>query len=462
MPTLPSLLDYKEAIENPAYGILDEVLKKASPRRGRDSQPLMYSGAFAAVFVFDSLDRRSGYAVRCWTHEIGEDARRYEKVSSYLADAKLPFFTEFDYVAHGIFVEGRRLPILRMDWVEAPSLREFIRQNKDTPKVLLTAAETFLDMARTLHEKKISHGDLQNDNLRVRTRGTGLEFVLIDYDTVCVPELQGTMVTTPGVPAFQHPKRMRMPVAIAEADYFAELVVYLTLHAIADDPKLWDEYHIEDREKELIFTEDDFDSTVPTRTFKRLRNLSDTVSKLTLLLWNYTRQTDIQQLIPLERATHLCGKCDVLRASRSFKDILEEKKQIEEGDWLLERSDEWSLPQVEPPSFEIFIGNALGKNVPNTSQLKTENQPRPQGLDEWLRERIKPTDERLRKSTKPTDEWLRTMVKRSDEWLRKIVQPSQTQPRVGGESQSWGKAFVIVVIGAVLLLIVLLYLFLRR
>jgi TIR domain len=324
----PNSMDYISAVENARNFVLDPALKHGRPRFGKDGQLLLYSGEFAKVFVIDCSDENNPYALRCWTRDIGEAPRRYAAVSKYLARKHLSYFTEFAYVSEGILVNGVTYPILRMEWVEAPSLSEFIGRYRHQPQVLMAAGEKFLAMAETLHKLEIAHGDLQNDNVKVRMSEP--EFLLIDYDTLFVPDLADTKVTNLGAPAFQHP--MRRPVATKKDDYFAELVIYHTICAVAEDPKLWDDYGMAEREKELIFSPEDFQSAAPSERFRRLRNLSPLVSKLTLLLWNYTRCGDTQWLIPLEEAVKICRASSVLRPTKSFEKMSKPKPE----EWLTE------------------------------------------------------------------------------------------------------------------------------
>jgi hypothetical protein len=138
--------------------------------------------------------------------DIGDEARHYNAISSYLSLSRLPYFTDFAYIPHGILVNGAPYPIVRMEWVEAPTLREFVGKYRYQPQVLVAAAEKFLAMVEALHEREIAHGDLQNDNVKVCMDEAGPSFVLIDYDTVFVPALVGAKVSNIGVPGFQHPK----------------------------------------------------------------------------------------------------------------------------------------------------------------------------------------------------------------------------------------------------------------
>jgi hypothetical protein len=82
---------------------------------------------------------------------------------------------------------------------------------------------------------------------------------------------------------------------------------------------------MEDRETELIFSPEDFRSSVPTERFRRLRQLSPLVNKLTLLLWNYTRCADIQSLIPIEEAVKICRASSLSDPTKSFETKLNPK-----------------------------------------------------------------------------------------------------------------------------------------
>jgi hypothetical protein len=299
----PSTADYITAIENGQRFVLDPLIKAGKPRRGHRKDPLVYSGGFARVFVIEAADGHT-YAFRCWVSDIGDDAHHYKAISTYLARQQLPYFTDFTYLQEGILVNGVKYPTLRMKWVEAPSLWEFIGNYQHRPEHLTSAAENFLRMAQTLHDRKIAHGDLQNDNIKVCVRGSAPDFVLIDYDTLFVPGLDGKRVSSTGLKGFQHPKRT--PTAMLQADYFGELVIYLTLHAIAAEPELWDEFGMANQEKQLIFSGEDFESGDPTPRFHRLRKTqSPLVDRLTLILWNATRR-EIESLIPIETVAEIC------------------------------------------------------------------------------------------------------------------------------------------------------------
>ena len=61
---------------------------------------------------------------------------RYQEISRYLQQAKLPFTVEFTYLEQGIRIRGQWYPILKMQWVEGFTLNEFVRRQLDKPAML--------------------------------------------------------------------------------------------------------------------------------------------------------------------------------------------------------------------------------------------------------------------------------------------------------------------------------------
>ena len=130
----PSHADYNLAVRYIARFVSDSILKSGTPRSqnhiavAQGGEPLSYPGGFAKVYVVDCGSR--AYALRVWLHEISDAAKRYHATTQFLQKHQLPFFVEhFEFVANGILVQGKRYPILRMEWVEGYSLGDFIQQN---------------------------------------------------------------------------------------------------------------------------------------------------------------------------------------------------------------------------------------------------------------------------------------------------------------------------------------------
>ena len=343
--TYPSTADYITAIRRMDAFVLDPVLKTGIPRCidgvsvDRGGEPLLYSGGFAKVFVIDKAGKT--YAFRCWTMDIGSTAQHYDAVGDYLRGLRSTYFADFEFLPEGILVKGKRYPTLRMEWIEAGSLRDFLGAHVGQREVLTAAAESFQQMTRFLQDQRIAHGDLQSDNIKMQRLGARVRFHLIDYDTLFVPALDGTRVTNVGLPSYQHPSRHVSEYISPKDDYFSSLVIYLTLHALAEDPLLWRDYKIENRDKAgLLFGAEDFRSGTPSELFQRLRRLSPFVSNLALALWNFSRCPSIELLIPLHSVMEVC-RASPAGGAGNFDALLRNKMPQRGGNgWL----QEWTPP----------------------------------------------------------------------------------------------------------------------
>ena len=148
-----------------------------------------------------------------------------------------------------------------------------------------------------LHKAGISHGDLQHGNILVKDNG---DLILVDYDSMFVPALQGFKDEIKGLAGYQHPARWSNQFASEKVDYFSELVIYTSIMALSYFPGLWDELKIIDTET-LLFSADDIKSKGTTRIFSKLdshlelKPLSDAIKKA-------LESNNLNDLLPLEDA----------------------------------------------------------------------------------------------------------------------------------------------------------------
>ena len=297
----PSESEYKEVVrDNFKDSVLDLRLKEGKPKIS-DSRADVISdcGEFAIVFPIDVSSKT--FALRCRTEDDRDIYEaRYEKVSDYLKKVGLPYFVEFTYVREGILVNGKKLPIIRMEWVEGKTLRQFVEENLETPHILKIAAAEFQKMVTTLHAHQISHGDFQDGNILLKCDGDDVKIKLIDYDSLCVPGLYSTPQTTDGLSEYQHPQRMTDGWdANEKIDYFSELVIYLSFLSIAEKPELWNQFK-DSTEYGLLFAEEDFENPTESEVFRALENLSPEVKQLTSVLKDFCAKTSVNQLASLE------------------------------------------------------------------------------------------------------------------------------------------------------------------
>ena len=98
-------------------------------------------------------------------------------------------------------------------------------------------------MAAWLLSQPFAHGDLKPDNILVKKDGS---LVLVDYDGMFVPALQGENASELGSPDFRHPLRTEANFN-EHIDDFAIASIALSLKAIALQPALYNQFATADR-----------------------------------------------------------------------------------------------------------------------------------------------------------------------------------------------------------------------
>ncbi len=277
----PSMADFYAAVQNPKARFRDAELRDGVVVTDRHDLPLVSSGRFASVYRV-----RCGpteHAVRCFLHPGSDRARRYEAISEHLRGARLDCTAEFKFDREGLFVSppGKWFPILKMEWVEGPSLFEYVEQNYRSADLLRKLDEDWLRLVHSLQRAGIGHGDLQTANVKVTPRGLRL----LDYDGMFVPSIAALGAVERGHENFQSPQR-------TEADFFPEIdafsawVVHVALTALSIDRQLWGRFALafrapgEGAEQDpdaLLFRKADFEDPERSEVFKALRSHRNSV-----------------------------------------------------------------------------------------------------------------------------------------------------------------------------------------
>lgn len=300
---LPSIPEYSTCIKTPAL-IQPSVLKDGHPIE-KGVRLIKYSGGFCVVFPYQTASKK--YAVRCWHAEVSEAKRRTQLIAEALKKSNLPYFVGFDFYEDGIMTPLGMQPIVVMDWVEAKSLKKFLSEHITESNVINEIAENFKRMVTDLHANHFSHGDLQHGNIMVKNDRS---LVLVDYDSMFVPDLKGMPDEIKGLVGYQHEGRWKNKDVSEKADYFSELVIYISLKALAKMPSLWKDLNMEDTET-LLFSGEDIQSHGSSTIFKVLRTDSE-LSPLVDKLCEFMSKTSIDDLSPLEEA--VISKSDSISA----------------------------------------------------------------------------------------------------------------------------------------------------
>lgn len=290
----PNIRQIVTALKNPKNSYKNQILFGGSIISSK-SRVIYFAGGYSVVFPFKS---KSGniVALKIWFANIGNVEKKYNEITKRLESINYRYFVRFQFKKNAILINGRLYPILIMDWIGGKSLKEYINENISNSAKIKTLAAKFMKMVAFLHKQKIAHGDLQHGNILVKPDGN---LVLIDYDSMFVPSLNGIQDVIKGIPAYQHPKRMRNSHIHHKLDYFSELVIYFSIQVFAYHPELWSKYSVAE---ELLFSKQDLhEPENSTLIGKLLFSKNNQISSLASELKNELKKKDIDTLIPLEQ-----------------------------------------------------------------------------------------------------------------------------------------------------------------
>ena len=229
------------------------TLTNLRPVLDNNGNPVMSSGNFAVVFKM--TDGEKNYAVKCFTREQEGRDENYRLICEELNKIDSPYILKIKYLEKEIFVDTNQsdeteFPVLAMDWVEGKTLSAFLSDiakeydiNHETWNEYKTKFNlfelrcmptNFLWMTKWLLTQPFAHGDLKPDNIVVQENGT---CVLIDYDGMFVPSMQGMSIACGGTQNFRHPYNQNQNLCKA-VDNYAIAIIALSLQAFAIRPDL--------------------------------------------------------------------------------------------------------------------------------------------------------------------------------------------------------------------------------
>ena len=299
----PEITDFSEAVQNPWLCFKGTDLEAGAVSLDRLGLPLVSSGAFACVYQLSVGGRK--YAVRCFTREVKDQVQqyRYNQLSDFLSDVLSPSFVDFQYLEHGINIEGSWYPIVKMDWVEGEPLDKFVDSKLNEPDTLRRiAAQWRGGPAANLSGLRIAHNDLQHGNVMAQVDGN---IRLVDYDGIFLPQSRGERSPEEGHKNYQHPRRTADDYD-TYVDNFPSLVIYLSLLAVASEPDLWQRFYNGDN---LVFTRDDYADPGKSELFDLLKKSQDqTVAKLAERLEEYCK-LPVKDVPDLETILHAGPQC---------------------------------------------------------------------------------------------------------------------------------------------------------
>lgn len=234
----PLSSEYVQSIRDPQDNL--DRLSHLVPVLDARGEPLRSSGAFAVVFKMEDPNTKKQYALKCFSQEQQGRASSYAMIGEELKNTNSPYIISFEYYDKELYVNTictptTEFPILLMDWVEGETMDVYISSHYHIPGDMKMLTFRFCELAAWLHRQPFAHGDIKPDNIIVRPDGT---LVLIDYDSMYVPLMQGSKSPTLGSKDYAHPLRT-IDDFNETIDDFSLASIALSLKAISIEPELY-------------------------------------------------------------------------------------------------------------------------------------------------------------------------------------------------------------------------------
>ena len=250
----PLISEYIEAIKHSEDNF--NVLSTLRPVYDEAGEIVMYSGNFAVVFKMKDESSGKLYAVKCFLREQEGRDIAYQQITDELEYVSSNYLCSIKYFQKELFVDSTvssdtEFPVLLMDWVEGITLDKYVHQHISDKYALQLITYQFCRMAAWLMSQPFAHGDLKPDNILVTEDGA---LVLVDYDGMYVPAMQGQKARELGSPDYRHPLRTE-DCFNEHIDDFPLALIGMSLKAIALDTSLLQNNAKTDS---LLFSESDF------------------------------------------------------------------------------------------------------------------------------------------------------------------------------------------------------------
>ena len=275
----PLISEYIEAIRSAEENF--DQYNALRPVLDDKGNPVMSSGNFAVVFKMQDEQTKRLYAVKCFTRDQEGRQANYRKIAEELEFVSSPYLVHFRFLEKELFVDtsqgdAEEYPVLVMDWVEGEPLDRYLRAHLQDTYALQPLTYRFCRMGAWLLSQPFAHGDLKPDNILVKADGS---LVLVDYDGMFVPAMQGEQAGELGSPDFRHPLRTAADFN-EHIDDFSIASIALSLKAIALQPSLYDQFAASDR---LLFAASNYMDLGKSALLPTLCSLTSNAELSTLL-----------------------------------------------------------------------------------------------------------------------------------------------------------------------------------
>ena len=275
----PSVRQYTETIKLSSKSPEEffDKLSNLRPVFDENGDPIMSNGNFAVVYKMVDGNGKF-HAIRCFHRYQERRGQSYKLICEELNKVSSSYLLPIKYYEKELYIDSVEYPVLLMDWVDGVPLDKYLREVINDNTKLRSIAEKFRQLAVWLLDQPFAHGDMKPDNILVREDGS---LVLVDYDGMFVPAMQGERSREVGSPDFRNPSRTEDDFD-KNIDTFPIISILLSLELLIENKDYLSKFGAEDR---LLFSEDDYRNIDNSVLFRiALSSYNDDISELAINL----------------------------------------------------------------------------------------------------------------------------------------------------------------------------------
>ena len=197
----PSIAEYTSALRHAESGTF-RSLRLTLSLNGK-GEPIYSRGSYSVVFKAHSKgNEREAWAIKCYVAEQERRIPSCRAIAQQLNSITFPYLLPMRLCEEELRIGDTYYPLVLLPWVEGKSLVREVDCHLHSPERLLQLSQDFGHFAYWLRSQPFAHGDLKSDNLRIRPDGS---IVLLDYDGIYLPSMQGELPREEGNPDYTHP-----------------------------------------------------------------------------------------------------------------------------------------------------------------------------------------------------------------------------------------------------------------
>lgn len=291
--------------------------------------PVMTHGRNSVVFKLRERESGKFYAVKCFTCDMEGRDEAYQKIEDFLSKRRFSNIIPVRYLENELHVNSKKsdevlFPVVLMDWIDGDTLDNYLKTFIGNSFQLHDLCVSFGMLCKELTDSPLSHGDIRPENIMVCPNG---HIVLVDYDAMYVPAMEGEVAREIGDNNYIHPSRDESKFD-QHVDDFALAALALSLKATSISYGILDEYECDDA---FIFTSADYESLQESAIFQHIIELMHEDSNVVRYINTFIHAYKQKPLSPNDFEFGELKTSSLLKSRSSFGHFSRHNEPIDEN-----------------------------------------------------------------------------------------------------------------------------------